>query len=138
MTAATNSERASLFLTLFSTQKIDEAFEMLHDDMVWTIWGSGPAARDYSKSEMKALLLESWKWFSEPVTWLPELILAEDDRVAVIANSRAVTHSGYEHRNHYHNLFRFRGDRISVIREMFPEPPVHRLYASLQSRQPAA
>lgn len=126
-----NKAVADRFLTLFSTQRLDEAFDLLCDDMTWTMWGSGTGTTDYTKAGMKQLLIDSWQWFEGPVSWLPEEMIAEEDRVAVVANSQATTKDGYRHGNHYHNMFRFRDGKIACIREMFPEPPVRRLFAHL-------
>lgn len=126
-----NKAVVTRFMELFCAQRLDEAFELLADDAVWTLWGSGPAAKDYSKAEMKTLLAQSWEWFDGPVIWEPTQLIAEDDRVAVIARSGGTTRGGYVHANHYHNLFRMQGGLIVHVREMFPEPPVRRLFDHL-------
>ena len=135
--AVANKDVVARFMDLFCAQRLDDAFELLADNAVWTLWGGGPAAGDYSKSDMKDLLARSWTWFDGPVVWEPTLMVADDDRVAVIARSRGTTKDGYVHANHYHNLFRLSGGKIVHVREMFPEPPVQRLFAHLTSNRGA-
>lgn len=127
-----NKRIVDRFMHLFSEQRMDEAFELIDEDAVWSMWGSGPAARDYGKAEMKALLLQSHQWFDGLITWLPTHLVAEEDRVAVEARSDGLTHGGYRHRNVYHNLFRLKDGRIVEIREMFQESRVRMLFDQLQ------
>lgn len=128
-----NKQLVDRFMRLFSEQRIDEAFALIDDDAVWSMWGSGPAARDYSKAEMKALLLQSQQWFDGIITWLPTHLVAEEDRVAVESRSNGHTHGGYRHQNSYHNLFRVKDGRITEIREMFQEGRVRMLFKQLQT-----
>lgn len=128
-----NKEIVERFMRLFSEAKLEEAFALLADDVVWSLWGDGPGAGSYDKAGMKQLLIESWKWFDGPVQWIPTAFTAEGDRVAVEARSRALTHGGYLHQGTYHNLFRVSDGRIVEVREMFLEGPVQKLFAALQA-----
>jgi uncharacterized protein len=132
--ASINKQTVTRFMAQFCAQKLDEPFTLIAPDAMWTLWGNSPAARDYSPAQMKELLAQSWTWFDGPVVWEPTLLVAEDDRVAVIARSKGTTLSGYVHQNHYHNLFRLSQGRIVHVREMFPEPPVQRLFEHLQNQ----
>jgi ketosteroid isomerase-like protein len=138
MSIEDNKALVRRFMQLFSDARLDEAFELLHDDMTWRMWGSGPAAGTYSKAGMKDLLLQSWKWFKGPVRWMPTELTAEEDRVAVRAVSDCITHRGYHHTNEYHNLFRVRDGKIVEVLEMFPEGPVQVLFEHLKAEQAAA
>ncbi|MET0986363.1 MAG: nuclear transport factor 2 family protein [Steroidobacteraceae bacterium] len=132
-----NKEIVRRFMQLFSEARLDEAFELLDDNMTWTLWGSGPAAGAYTKAAMKDLLLQSWQWFNGLVLWTPTEMTAEEDRVAVMAVSNATTHGGYHHTNKYHNLFRVRNGKIVEVLEIFPEGPVAVLFEHLQAEQAA-
>lgn len=55
--------------------------------------------------------------FSAPLQMSVEQMTAEEDRVAVIARSRAPLISGGEYRNDYHFLFTIRDGKISRIDE---------------------
>ena len=133
MSIETNKEIVERFMRLFSEAQLEAAFELLADDMVWSLWGDGPGAGNYTKAGMKELLIQSWKWFNGPVLWIPTAFTAEGERVAVEAVSSAHTHGGYHHQGSYHNLFCVRGERITEIREMFLEGPVQALFKILQA-----
>ena len=138
MSIEANKALVTKFMTLFSDGRIDEAFDLLDDDMRWSMWGRGEAAGDYDKPGMKALLEQSRTWFRGPPTWMPTELTAEGERIAVEAESSAVTLGGYPHRNRYNNLFRVRDGRIVEIREMFQEGPVQKLFEVLRAEAGAA
>ena len=133
MSIETNKEIVERFMHLFSEAQIEAAFKLLADDMVWSLWGEGPGAGNYTKAGMKELLIQSWQWFNGPVLWVPTAFTAEGDRVAVEEVSSAHTHGGYHHQGSYHNLFRLKDGKIVELREMFLEGPVQALFKILQA-----
>jgi uncharacterized protein len=128
-----NKQLVVKFMELFSEAKLNEAFELLADDVVWSLWGSGPAAGSYDKSAMRAMLDQSFGFFVGPLQWTPTSFTAEGDRVAVEAVSYGKTRGGFEYRNKYHPLFRVRDGKLVEIKEMFEETPVQALFAALQA-----
>jgi len=125
------------FMQLFSESRLDEAFELLDNQVRWSLWGSGPGSGSYTKASMKDLLLQSWAWFDGPVMWIPIAFTAEGDRVAVEAKSSAVTRGGHHNQGEYHNLFRVSNGRIVEVREKFVEGHVQVLFKVLEAEAAA-
>lgn len=128
----TNKATVKRFMGLLSKTRLDEAFELLSDDVTWSLWGNGPAAGIHDKEAMRAVLNRSFGYFAGPLQWTPIGLTAEEERVAVEAATYGCTRGGFEYRNKYHTLFRIKDGKIFEIKEMFEESPVQALMTALE------
>ena len=133
-----NKEIVATFMNLFSTGKLDEAFELVDDDVSWRICGSSPIAGLHTKTEVKEMLEQTFPLFNGPFEWKPIAFTAEGERVAVEARSSAVTRGGHVFQNYYHLLFIVRNEKLVAAMEMFEEAPQLALLAALQAENTAS
>lgn len=91
--------------------------EVLAPDVVWTIEGSGPAARSYDGRD--AFIEEAAKPFTarlaEPLRPSVRHIYADEDRVVVVWDGRAVAADGEPYRNSYVWIFTMAGGQATDV-----------------------
>jgi ketosteroid isomerase-like protein len=146
-TMESNKRKAIIeeFLALFGRGRFDDPanavdFEAIlacmTDDVEWWIAGR-PGSGLLTKDEFRS----SGNIFAEisggelkifPVAWT-----MQGNRVAVEAHSKMPLKSGALYNNHYHFLFEFRGDKISVFKEYFDTEHVRNAVAAGGARVPA-
>ena len=107
----------------FTRADIDQALDMLADDAVWTLVGDVRRFR-YAGARDKAGFSELIKDFLGSLAefrFIPNTMTAEDDRVAVEAETFGQTADGKRYHNFYHILFVVRDGKIQNVRE-FMDP----------------
>lgn len=103
----------------FTLTDIDKALALVADDAVWTLIGE-PRRFAYAGAKSKSAFTEQIKGFFSVMAkfrWVPNVITAEDDRVAVEAESFGETADGKKYHNFYHMMFVVRDGKIRAVRE---------------------
>ena len=96
------------------------AAELLHEDFVYTCKGKTPETiATCGKAALVAAQERAPALWKTPVTITVLGMTAEDDRVAVEAESHGELHSGQHYNNAYHFLIRVKDGKIASIDEYF-------------------
>ncbi len=108
------------FLGHYSAARYEAALAMLAEDCIW--WTPGhpeefPAAGSVDKATVTRRLPGTLKLLPHGVAISTGAVTAEEDRVAVEAESRAATAGGGNYHNRYHFLFVLRDGKIRVVKE---------------------
>jgi ketosteroid isomerase-like protein len=98
-----NKEVVRRFYAAMNARDVDAALVMYDDDAKIAVMMDGPFGGEHAP-------------FPE-IVFTVGTMTAEDDRVAVEVTSRGRLQDGSPYRNHYHNLFVFRGERIRRFNE---------------------
>ena len=118
MTIAEEKERALAFLRALEHGKPEAFDDLIRDDFEFEIMtrlpGVGGVTR--GKQAFKTLVSELSKFFPEGVSFTFGTAIAENEHVAVQAESNAVAANGRKYANRYHYYFRFIGDKIALAR----------------------
>jgi ketosteroid isomerase-like protein len=97
-----------------SAGRWDAAFDALTDDAVWWVAGVPQAL---TKAQFRAVCLESHRIYKGKPQTIPKRVTAEDDRVAMEAESDADLINGNHYHNHYHYLFVVRDGKVCEAKE---------------------
>jgi uncharacterized protein len=115
------------FLQAFEAGDIDAVLSRLTDDATWWVSGDLPMSGTFAKPEIATMMSRIVQSTAGPVTFKPVSVVAEDDRVAVEAESSADLTNGKHYTNKYHFAFEFDRDRVSAVREYMDTLRVHQL-----------
>lgn len=87
--------------------------EVLHDDVVWTIVGSGPSAGTYRGRQafVERAVAPFVARLATPIKPVSRQVWADGDHVIVRWNGEATAGDGQPYRNSYVWIFRMRGGR---------------------------
>lgn len=93
--------------------------EAMADDLVWTIKGQSRVSGHYeSKASVQNELIPAlFANFATDYRNIPEDIIAEDDRVVVLAKGEVKTIRGEDYNNDYCFVIRMRDGKIVEVRE---------------------
>lgn len=120
MGKAENKQLVLDFLGHYSAARYDAALDMLADDCEWWLPGHPdefPAAGTADKDTVRKRLARNLKLLPHGLEITVGAVTAEDDRVAVEAESKGVLSNGRLYHNRYHFLFVLREGRIRVVKE---------------------
>jgi ketosteroid isomerase-like protein len=92
----------------------DAAFDALTDDAVWWV---PPMPQPLTKAQFRAVCLQAHRIYKGKPKTIPKRITAEEDRVALEAESDADLINGNHYHNHYHYLFVLRGGKVCEAKE---------------------
>jgi uncharacterized protein len=107
------------FFNFLNEQKFKEAFELLDEEMNWWILGSIPVSGNYDKRKISLGLKMLHRNFTG-FTFILHTLTAEENRVSVIAESKAIRKANNKsYNNHYHFLFSLQDNKIKDIKEYF-------------------
>lgn len=123
MSIEENKEIVKDLFSKFTLTNIDKALDLLADDVVWTLMGETRRFR-YAGDKDKAGFTEMIKGFLGAFSefrWVPNVMTAEGDRVAVEAETFGQTADGKKYHNFYHINFVLRDGKILNVRE-FMDP----------------
>ena len=99
----------------------DEAcWERVADDANWKLMARAtdyPYPSDYTKTSYRKLVADSAKDFPTGLRFTITGTTAEDDRVAIEAESYGLTRAGKLYNNLYHLLVLLEKDKIQTVRE---------------------
>lgn len=124
-TEAANIQTVTRFFEHFSSGDVAATMAMFADDATWWVAGTMPISGTYDKAQFTALLGGVLDTCTGPIRITPKVFTAQDDRVAVEAESYTETRSGRVYNNHYHFLIRVRADRIASVREYLDTQHAH-------------
>ncbi|MDP4534311.1 nuclear transport factor 2 family protein [Marinobacter salarius] len=133
-TPAHNKEIAQTFLDIFSTGNVNAILDCLHEDATWWISGKiGGISGTYSKAEIGELLAgvtSAYKQGALPVRVLG--MTAEEDRVAIEAESYAELHNGKIFNNEYHFLITVSDEKVIQVREYSDTLHIYEIFVNMQ------
>lgn len=117
MSIETNKILVTRFWEVFTSGNYDAVLAMLTDDATWWVGGTTALSGTYSKSEFAKLVGNIASMAPKGLRVTPKLLTAEDDRVAVEAESHAEINNGRTYRNIYHFMMIIRDGKFSAVRE---------------------
>jgi len=117
MSIETNKQLVKNFWKAFSASDFDTAFAFLADDSTWWVAGSFPISGTYSKKEFEALIKGVVDDVPKGISVTPKGMTAEEDRVAMEAESYGERKNGKIYNNRYHILHVIRDGKIIAARE---------------------
>lgn len=97
-----------------SAGRWDAAFDAMTDDASW--WVAG-VAQPFTKAQFREVCLQSHRIYKGKPKTIPKRLTAEDDRVAMEAESDADLINGNHYHNHYHYLFVVLGGKVCEAKE---------------------
>jgi uncharacterized protein len=112
-----NKQIVRRFLEEFSSGAVDSTMAMMTDDATWWVAGTMPISGTYDKEAFTRLLSGVLETCTGPIKITPRSYVAEDDHVAVEAESLTHTRNGRTYNNLYHFLFTVRDAKIAAVKE---------------------
>lgn len=115
-----NKQLATEFFARFSANDIAGVLDAMTDDATWWIAGKPdqqPAAGAHSKEQIAHLLHNMAGRLKNGLKMTVKGLTAEDDRVAVEAESYGELQNGRIYNQEYHLLMTIRDGKISAVRE---------------------
>lgn len=117
MSIEDNKRIAQQFMDALSRADTEWVLDHYADDMVMWTAGSLPFSGTHTKAEIRPLMEGILGAFPNGLEFVVKTLTAEDDRVAIEAESRGVHASGKPYNNQYHFLMRIRGDKVVEFKE---------------------
>ncbi|TGL55869.1 polyketide cyclase [Leptospira ognonensis] len=119
METENNKQVVKTFFTLLNEKKMNEAFELLSEDLHWWILGNIAVSGDYDKRKISLGLKMLHRSFDNFLFSFGDFT-AEGNRVSIILESHAKRKSnGKSYNNHYHFLFTLKDGKIEKVKEFF-------------------
>lgn len=115
-----NKNLARQFIGRLTANDVAGALDLLADDATWWIAGKPdglPAAGQYSKERIARLLRNMASQLPNGLKMTVKNLIAEDDKVALEAESYGELQNGRVYNQQYHFLLTVRDGRIKVIKE---------------------
>lgn len=106
------------FFQAWNDRDFKTAHEMFDDGLEWWIVGDTAVSGSRDKRQMRAALKLLPRIF-EGFRFTLHEFTAEEDRVAVVAESQGTHSSGRPYNNHYHFLMKIKDGRIARVQEYF-------------------
>jgi uncharacterized protein len=120
MTLADNKQLVRDFLGHYAAGRYEAALAMLAADAQWWLPGHReefPAAGWADRATVQRRLASNLKLLPHGLEIIIGDMTAEDERVAVEAESKAILVNGRSYHNRYHFLFVIREGRIQIVKE---------------------
>jgi ketosteroid isomerase-like protein len=120
MSTEANKRVVLNFFAQFSAGKLDAALALMADTATWWVAGKPETfalAGTKTKAQFAELLQGLGTAMPKGLHVTPKGFTAEDDRVAVEAESYGETAGGKIYNNQYHFLFEVRDSKIQAVRE---------------------
>jgi ketosteroid isomerase-like protein len=117
MSIEANKELARQFIDALGRADTDWVLDHYADDMVLWTAGSLPISGPHGKSEIRPLMDGILSTFPQGLSFSIQTLTAEEDRVAIEAESRGLHASGKPYHNQYHFLMRIRDGRVVEFKE---------------------
>jgi ketosteroid isomerase-like protein len=141
MSIADNKKLVLQFLGLYAVGRFDEALDLLAEDSTWWLPGHPeefPAAGSVDKATVRKRLTKNLKLLPHGLKITTGAVTAEEDRVAVEAESKATTLHGRNYHNRYHFLFVVRDGKIALVKEYLDTLHVREVLGSAGPPQAAS
>lgn len=120
MDTEANKRLVLAFLGHYAAGRYAAALDMLADDCLWWLPGHPdefPAAGSADKETVKRRLAANLKLLPHGLEITTGAMTAEDDRVAIEAETRATLVNGRVYHNRYHFLFVVRDGQFVLVKE---------------------
>jgi ketosteroid isomerase-like protein len=117
MSSESNKKVVLDFWDKFSQGRTKDVLAMMTDSATWWVAGSFPLSGTRDKKGMEELLKGIGDACEGPIKITPKGLTAEENRVAVEAESYVKLKNGRVYNNHYHFLIEVRDGKIDRIRE---------------------
>jgi len=114
-----NRQLARDFIDALSRADTDWVLEHYADDMMMWTAGSLAFSGTHTKDEIRGLMDGILGAFPDGLQFSVKTLTAEEDRVAIEAESRGTHASGKPYHNEYHFLMRIRDGEIVELKEYF-------------------
>lgn len=119
MSIEKNKEIVLEFFRFLNEQKMNEAFNLFHEDLNWWVIGNLPISGNYDKRKISLGLKMLHRNFSDYI-FTQSTMTAEENRVSILLESHAVRKSNQKkYNNHFHFLFTLKDDKIISVKEFF-------------------
>jgi ketosteroid isomerase-like protein len=105
------------FWTAFSESRFDDALSLLADDATWWVAGTTDISGTFNKQEFSELVAGIGAETVAGIQVTPSLMTAEDDRVAMEAESYGKMKNGKIYKNIYHFMHVVQNGKIKAVRE---------------------
>jgi ketosteroid isomerase-like protein len=125
-----NKAIVKAFWEAFSDSRFDDALGLLADDGTWWVAGSTNISGTYSKSEFANLVGGVAESTENGIRMTPKFLTAEDDRVAMEAESYGPMKNGKVYQNIYHIQHVIRDGKIAAVREYMDTEHVTDVFGS--------
>ncbi len=115
-----NRQLALTVLRDFCAREVDRAVARMSDDFTWTLMRrtrTGAAANRYTRADIADLTEISRSTMPDGIAMAVTGSAADDDRVAIEAESNGRFVDGRIYSNIYHFLFEIRDGKVSAVRE---------------------
>ena len=120
MSIEQNKEVAAQFFARFSEGDIAGALDMMSDDATWRIPGKAgqlPVVGEHTKEQIGRLFYTMTSRLPNGLKMTVKGMVAEDDKVAVEAESYGELENGRVYNQEYHFLMTVRDGKIHAVRE---------------------
>lgn len=117
MNTEANKQLVTNFWKAFSASDFDTVLSLLADDSTWWVAGNFPISGTYSKKQFEALVKGLLEEVPKGISVTPKGMTAEEDRVAMEAESYGERKNGKIYNNKYHILHVIRDGKIIAARE---------------------
>ena len=131
MSVEENKHLAHQFIDRFTANDIAGALDLMTDDATWWIGGKSdqlPVAGTYSKEQIAKLLHNMVGQLPNGLKVKVKSLIAEDDKVAMEAESFGELQNGRVYNQEYHFLLTFRDGRINSMKEYLDTQHVYAIW----------
>jgi ketosteroid isomerase-like protein len=125
-----NKAVVAQFWQHFSNSDFDSALALLSEDATWWIAGTTDISGTYSKSEFAELAKGIGENTVKGINVKPLQVTAEDDRVAVEAESYGEMKDGKIYNNFYHLQHVVRDGKLTQIKEYLDTQHVQHVFGN--------
>lgn len=122
-----NKQLVRRFWAAFSALRMQDAYDMLAADATWWIAGELPISGTYTKAQFVELSSGILTEFPEGIVVTPKILTAEEDRVAMEAESLGTRVNGRVYNNHYHIQHVVRDGKLLAVREYLDTDHANRI-----------
>ncbi|CAG4884794.1 conserved protein of unknown function [Georgfuchsia toluolica] len=117
MSIEANKQVVTKFWAAFSVSDFDTALTLLGEDLKWWVAGDFAISGTYSKKQFGDLVKGLLDDVPKGIRVTPQIMTAEEDRVAMVAESYGKRKNGKIYNNKYHILHFIRDGKIIEARE---------------------
>ena len=118
------------FWQAFSESRFDDALALMAEDATWWVAGSTDISGTYSKAEFANLVAGVSENAESGIQVTPTVMTAEEDRVAMEADSYGPMKNGKVYNNKYHFQHVIRDGQLLAVREYLDTEHVTDVFGS--------
>ncbi len=117
MSLEENKKIVDLFFKRVTAGKIDDAFELVDENVSWWVPGDLPFSGTKSKAEYLVVVNQITKGFPTGFELKTTAMIAEGDKVAAEVVSAGTHVNGRRYNNRYHFLVQMRAGKMISVKE---------------------